>query len=157
MAFHDIHTTVNLSREHATILNESAVKLRVSRSKLVVLLLRKLLVNLKKRKCNFTSVQYQKNAGHNGWKKVHVFFEPVDYEVFTDMRNYYKWSVSALLAMAIDRYLDEILEGGKENFEKNFDKYLIHDYNCDGKLDRTDFCWHITWKLSQELAKKLRD
>lgn len=155
MAVHTIHTTVNLNTKHTILLNESSLKLNIKRSKLVVLLLRKLLANWKHKKCEFMSVKYQRNTEVEGWKKAHVFFEPVDYEVFTDMRNCFKWSVSALLAMAISKYLNEILSIEKKYFKSYCDNYRIHGYARDGKLNKNDICWHIIWKLDEKFAKKL--
>lgn len=150
-----IHTTVNLGINGATRIEKSAEKLGVTRSRLVVLLLRKVLVHWKSLKRNMDSVKYQKNIDGEEWKAVHVFFEARDYEMFIDMRKFFKWSVSALVAMAISKYLDEILIDGKEGIKRHFDNYLVTDYHCSGKLDKNNICWHIIWGFDEKFAQKL--
>lgn len=156
MVTQDIHTTVNLSQSQAMVLNESAGKLGIKRSRLAAMLLRKILAKWEKKQGTFVSVRYQKDMSGGGWKRVHVFFEAVDYEVFTDMRNFFKWSVSALLAEAIKLYLDEILACDKKKFKAYHNKYLIHSYERDGKLYKNNICWHINWKLGAEFAKEIQ-
>lgn len=71
------------------------------------------------------------------------------------MRNCFKWSVSALLAMAIRRYLDDIDKDKNENFKLNCDNYKILGYQCDGKMYKNNICWHIIWELDEKFAQKL--
>lgn len=151
-----IHTTVNLPQSLAATLDAHAAYIGVKRSQLVVLLLRKFLASWKNMKRAMMSVEYQKNELGEGWKKLHVFFEAVDYEVFTDMRNCFKRSVSALLSMAIRRYICGRVTDGKKDFWGDCDNYHINGYRCDGKLDRTGICWHIIWEMDEKTAQKLK-
>lgn len=155
MDLSDIHTTVNLGLHQAVLLNESAVRLGVTRSRLVVLLMRKVLLHWKRMKRNFSTVKYQKSGTAQEWKTVHVFLRKEDYEIFIDMRKFFKWSVSALVAMAIKEYLHEILEGDRQHFQVECDNYKINNYECTGKLDNNKICWHIIWELDEKFAKKL--
>lgn len=156
MEIKSIHTTVHLSKYNASILDENAEKLGIKRSHLVVLLMRKLLVRWKEMQCNFCSVQYQKSSSKDEWKTLHVFFSPVDYEVFTDMRNCFKWSVSALLAMAIREFLSQISDSDRRKFKWHYDNYQIYNYKCEGELNKNNFCWHITWELDKKFSEKIQ-
>lgn len=149
-----IHTTINLSTNHAAQLDEAAHRLRIKRTKLVVLLLRKLLIPFKNTKRSYGPVKYQGNDADDLWKKVHVFYEEDEYEVAIDMRKFCKFSVSALVAMAIDMYIEELLTIGKESIKAHFDRYHIHSYQLCRKLHKNSICWHIKWKLSEEFARK---
>ncbi len=155
MKSQNIHTTVHITKSDASLLDESAVKLGIKRSRLTMLLMRKLLIEWKDLQCNFYSVKYQTSSSKDEWKTLHVFFSKVDYEVFTDMRNCFKWSVSALLAMAIRKYLIEILDNGIQNFQQDCDNYHIHNYKCKGNLNKNNFCWHIIWELDEKFAQKI--
>ncbi len=155
MAHSTIHTTLNMQHSMAAVLDEYAAKIGIKRSGLVALLLRRFISNWKKMMRTMTSVEYQKNFSGDNWKKVHVFFEPVDYEVFTDMRNCFKWSVSALLAMAIRKYLINVQDPEKQDFFDQSDNYQIHGYHCEGKLYNNNICWHIIWELDEKFTQKL--
>lgn len=150
-----IHTTVNLGFAHALLLNASARKLGVKRSQLIVLLMEKLLLLWKSMKRSEVTVQYQKKFSFEEWKVVHVFLTGQEYEVFTDMRNFFKRSVSYMLAIAIRKFLQEILDDGKEKFQSHCDNYEIINYKRTGKFDKNYICWHINWILGEKLAKKL--
>lgn len=152
---HNIHTTVNLGMSDAVFLDKNAEKLGMPRSRLLVLLMRKMLVHWKQMKRNFSSVKYQKNTAGEEWKVVHVFLEAGDYEVFIDMRKFFKRSVSALVAMAIKKYLKEIIADGKDDIKGYCDNYKLIGYQFDGKLDKNCICWHITWELDNKFARKL--
>lgn len=151
----NIHTTVNLSFKNTELLDKNACRLGMTRSRLVVLLMRKMVVQWRSLKRNFTSVKYQKNACGEKWKVAHVFFEVKDYEMFIDMRKFFKWSVSALVAMAINMYLDEIASGGKENLKQHFDNNKVIDYKCTAQLNKNTICWHIYWELDEKFAQKV--
>lgn len=150
-----IHTTVNLSSKNAVSLEDAARQLHLKRSKLVAMLLRKMLKKAKSLQRYFTPVHYQKNIDGDEWKVVHIFIDDRDYEVFIDMRNFFKWSVSALLAMAINKYLDELLNADSKVLKDQYDNYKIIDYHCDAKLNKNMICWHIKWELSEKLAQKI--
>ena len=150
-----VHTTVNLSVSDAQYLDECAKKLKMKRSKLMSLLLKMMMVKAKDLQKSFTTVQYHRRGSSDGWKKVHFFPLSKDYEVFTDMRNSCKISVSFLLSKAISSYLDELLSLGAKKVAKLCDKYYIHHYECNGKVDKNNFCWHIIWGLDERLAKTI--
>lgn len=150
-----VHTTVYLGLNNAVFLDDAAAKLSMSRSRLLVLLMRKMLVHWKQMRRNLSSVKYQKKTTGEEWKIVHVFLEANDYEVFIDMRKFFKWSVSALVAMAIKKYLNEIISEGKDDIREYCDNYKLVGYKCVGKLDKNCICWHITWELDNKFACKI--
>jgi len=108
----------------------------------VALLLRKILSagNLYAKK--FVAVKYQAADPDKNWKTATVYFEDVDYEFFTDMRKFFKESVSLLLSQAIDLFLDTILSEVKE--------ILLNYANSDWDIRRDDVemgvIWTIFWK-----------
>lgn len=149
-----VHTTLNLTQSDATLLDEKAKELRMKRSEIVALMMRKMLAKLKKIPKKFESVSYQKDINDEGWKCVHVFFDGIDYEVFIDMRKFFKWSVSALVAMALKRFVNDFSEINEKNIKVYCDNYKIISYDCDGKLNKNIFCWHIKWELGEIYSRK---
>lgn len=150
-----IHTTVHLTQSLALLLDESAKKLNMKRSELMMLLMRRLLIHWKKMKRSFVTVQYQDNINQEEWKAVHVFLEGKDYEVATDMRKFFKWSVSALLAMAMRLYLNEVLEAGKDNLREYCDNYKMYGYESNGNMNKNNICWQIIWKFNTKFAQNI--
>jgi len=116
----------------------------------VALLLRKILSagNLNARK--FVAVKYQDTDPDKNWKTATVYYSVVDYEYFTDMRKFFKESVSLLLSKAIDLFLDTILSEVKE--------ILLNYANSDWDIRRNDVetgaIWTIFWKNILKIQKK---
>ncbi len=106
----------------------------------VALLLRKILSagNLYAKK--YVAVKYQDADPDKNWKTATVYYNGVDYEYFTDMRKFFKESVSRLLSRAIDLYLDTILS--KEGL-LNYENY---DWDICSDEVKTGMIWSIFWK-----------
>ena len=58
-----------------------------------------------KNQVKFQSVSYQASDVESNWIPFPIRLKEVDHEFFTDMRNFYKMSVSFLLAVATKKYL----------------------------------------------------
>jgi hypothetical protein len=155
MQLGEIHTTVHLSIDDAKMLDESAKKLGKTRSQLMMLLMLRIVAHWRELRRKFFSVKYQRACRGGSWKVKHVFLSGKEYELCIDMRKFFKWSVSALLAFAIHMYLDEIRAGGKEKARYEADNYFLAAYDFTGKLDKNTICWHTIWFLSEQLAQKL--
>jgi len=153
MKSNQINTTVHLSADDAERLDEGAKKLGKKRSELMMDLMYRVLVHWKKLQHVFEAVKYQSYSGCE-WTVKHVSLFPVEYEVCTDMRKFFKYSVSGLLAFAIHVYLDELLEGGEKKARGQRDNNRVAYYICHGKLNNNTICWHTTWHLTDELAQK---
>jgi hypothetical protein len=149
-----IHTTVHLSLEDATRLEDAAKKLGKKRSRLMMQLLYLLMINWKKWHHVFESVKYQSSSG-DAWVVKHVFLPVDDYELCTDMRNFFKYSVSGLLAFTIHVYLDKILSGEIELPEELGDNNHLRGYSCRGEMNKNEICWHTKWILSEEFARRV--
>lgn len=93
----------------------------------------------------FRRVEYQVRGGE--WKRTHISVIGRDYEFFVDMRLLFKRSVSLLIAMAIERHLEEIL---KDNCTDN---YLFQNYVlCEDTADSV-VCWKIYWGIPEKPEK----
>jgi hypothetical protein len=84
----------------------------------------------------------------------HVSLLPVEYEVCIDMRKFFKYSVSGILAFAIHVYLDEMLEAGEKKARGHCDNNQVAFYTFQGKLNNNTLCWSIMWYMTKDLAQK---
>ena len=71
-----------------------------------------------------------------------------DYEFCIDMRNFFKSSVSGLLAFAISEYLEEImLIDSKGRRPGITDNYFFHAYAIICEEVENAVCWRIYWNI----------
>lgn len=122
----------------------------ISSNEIISILLRKMLKKYKNKFKFYHPVKYQKKDPKKQWKRHHVKFNDVDYELFTDQRKFYKLSVSLLLTQAVEEYLDELLneERPKDNYQN-----CIHKITQDSQNDY--IIWNIYWHKSMTIHTKL--
>ncbi len=136
-----LQTSVNINRDNLLVLEQSAECFGISISDLITMLLRKMLIDNENRFKKLETVKYQPDDPEKNWTIKKVSFKPEDYELFTNMRMFYKLSVSFILAKAIDQFLDDIIE----NFGKIQNNYLeklweICRQECDSSV-----IWTVNW------------
>jgi len=92
-------------------------------------------------------VEYQEKIGADKWHRMHVVLLPHEYEFFCDMRKFCKMSVSLLAAIAIDSFLDEIIEEHvqRDANKKETDNYLFHCYIIVKEVIKGNICWKLYW------------
>jgi len=104
-----IGTSINIEKGRLAQFRNAAQRLKVPESELLSMLLqksRKLLGNsavIKQR------VKYQRGYDPADYRIHHVIFSGVDYEFATGRRYLFKISVSFLIRLAIDNFLEEII------------------------------------------------
>ena len=137
-----IKSSVNINIGKLSLIENFSEVNDLSVNEVVVLLLRKILKDGKYSAKKFRAVKYQEVDPDKNWDTLTVYFEDVDYELFTDMRKFFKESVSFLLAKAIDLFLTTIL------FE--VEEILLNYENSDWDICRNDIetggIWTIMWK-----------
>ncbi len=136
-----IKTSVNINFERLALLENFSEKNDLSVNEIVSLLLLKIMKDGNYAVKKFTAVKYQDDDPKNHWDIMTVYFKEVDYEFFTDMRKFFKFSVSFLLAKAIDLFLDTILSEIEEILRNYEDSY----WNIHRKEAATDVIWNISW------------
>ncbi len=142
-----IDTTVYMKRVVLERIDSSAKKFSISRSKLVSLLLIRMMQGKNTDKNRFSRVKYQKRDKNGDWKRPHVMFEPDLYEKNIDMRKLHKKSVSYIVTVAYKRYFDSVIE---ELNDGGFtDNYLKH-YICIGKRIGSVFSYTVFWEYPPE-------
>ena len=136
-----IKSSVNINIKKLSLLENFSEANELSINEVIVLLLRKILEDGKYSAKKFRAVKYQEVDPDKNWDTLTVYFENVDYEFFTDMRKFFKESVSLLLSKAIDLFLDTILSEVEE--------ILLNYANSDWDIRRDDIemgaIWTIYW------------
>lgn len=100
-------TRVNLTLVNYHRLYDAAGKLGITRSSLVKVLIKQYEINEMKHIRLNIPVKYQEKQ--DLWYSFHVNLSEIEYECFLDLRKFTKRSVSLILAIAIDLYLDLVL------------------------------------------------
>ncbi len=137
-----IDTTINIKLVVIERIDATAKKFSISRSKLVALLLKKMMDSKNTDKNRFSRVKYQKRDKNAEWKQPHVMLEPDLYEKSIDMRKLYKMSVSNIITVAYKKYFDAVVQELKngENTDKNRRNYL-----CIGKQYGQVYSYTVFW------------
>ncbi|MCP4130778.1 MAG: hypothetical protein GY754_07335 [bacterium] len=150
-----IKTTINFRVPVLEKINEAAVSLGISRTKIIIRLL-KMVMNEK----DFTAtmcraVRYQlDDPDPDNWHKFHISFQEDDYEFFVDLRKFLKKSVSAVLAYAVEEYLDVILGLTPEDSFKN-DSYRFRHYVISSSEMHGVISWQLFWGLPEKTVDLL--
>jgi hypothetical protein len=149
-----IETTAYLDRECIDLLAAMADDAGISRSKLVVLLLKRVMKDhaaLVRYDC---SVKYQERKPVIKRKRIHVGVELRDYEFFIDMRKLFKLSVSFLIAYAVKMHLEELLRKMSDpGYDEYADNYPYQHYFIIPEKVDSAICWKIYWGIPENPHK----
>ena len=133
-----METTLNI---HASILERitaAACGMGVSRSELILLLVRKIMADIDNPGKIGATVRYQGRCDREEWRVVHIRLRPDEYEYFLDLRKILKMSVSLILAIGVKRYLE------KTNTNLT-DNYQLKNYTLAKQTYGTTIIWHLVW------------
>jgi hypothetical protein len=147
-----IATSINIRNEIFGTLSRAAVKLSISRRDIIVRLLMRIMRNIDKHQGGFTSVRYQPDGPGSGWHCFSIKLNPDENEFFSDLRKICKCSVSLLVAMAVEKYLNDMLEEKlKAIYNKSpFVNYIIHRELVDRVI-----CWRIYWGVPENYPAQI--
>ena len=134
-----IKSSVNINIEKLSLLENFSEDNELSVNEIISLLLRKIMEDGKYSAKKFGAVKYQDIDPDKNWEILTVYFEDVDYEFFTDMRKFFKESVSLILSKAIDLFLDTILSEVEE--------LLLNYANSDWDIRRDDVEIGVIWSV----------
>ena len=134
-----IKTTINMQKSIDTIIHKTALSTGHSKNDIIILLLKKVMLDNRKRISIGKSVQYQDREDPEEWRTVHVRFNPDDYEYFIDLRKLLKMSVSLIIALAVEEFIHE-LNGKIQGDNYSFKYYYISMEVVEGII-----CWKLYW------------
>jgi len=94
-----------------------------------------------------TAVRYQEKREEGEWRRFHLGIGQTEYNFFVDFRVVVKFSVSYLVCMAIEQYLDYFVQnliGQTDNYRRRFHAtYTANFKHCTCIV----LCWGIPPKL----------
>lgn len=101
-------------------------------------------------------VRYQERGEGTSWRRVHLSLDRRDYDLFLDMRKLFRGSVSLLVSVAVERYLDTIVERVLNGeFNEDTDNYPFQCYAIVQESIDNAIVWKIYWGLPANPARIL--
>ena len=146
-------TTLNIHTDVFFKLTQASIILKKSRRDIIVILLMRIMRDIHKFRRGFATVKYQPDDLKEKWHCFPIKFKFDENEFWTDLRKVSKYSVSYLLAIAVDNYLDELMLGNKKNIYNYiyFKNYVLYREVIDGII-----CWQSYWGFPLEHLRTLR-
>ena len=145
-----IQTTMNIHKNNLSLLTTASYTLEKSRSEIIIMLLKKMMNDNNLQKQNNRSVKYQASEKKVLWHKFHISLKSNDYEFFLDLRKIFKMSVSKILAYAVNKYLDSIINTtDSDNYTPI--NYIISKNMVDGVI-----FWQLFWGIPKNLEELLK-
>jgi len=106
-------TTLYIKQDLCEKLDDAAEKMNVSRSALVAALLREYMKRNRAGDKAFMKLKYQDSDGDTRFMTKSICLRKDIYELWCNVRKVYKLSASLLIALAIEFYLNDLLEDKK--------------------------------------------
>jgi hypothetical protein len=150
-----IETTLHVHKSILDKLYQGAVTTGRSTTSIIKLLIQRFMNDNRRMTKTNSRIQYQERDLKENWHCIHVVFNEYEYEYCLDLRKFCKLSVSYILAYAVRRYLDEVLEE-LLNGGTNTDNYYYCNYVFIRKIVNNVICWQIYWGLPLQLNDLLK-
>jgi hypothetical protein len=122
-------------------LSLASSRLGKTRREIVVMLLMKIMRDIEGFQGGFALVRYQERDPLKRWHCFSISFRKDENEFFTDLRKLGKFSVSYLVAIAVERYLDELFEDG----DNGHNYALFTHYAVGQRTEGGIVCWELYW------------
>ncbi len=141
-----IDTTVNVSEGILFRLDEAARRLGITRSGVISALVVRF-AGRGDRGCGvWMRVKYQERLKSGSRRKAHVRLKADEYEFFVDSRKVFKFSVSFIIAQAVELYLEELLKEIKGNADSyRYSNYAMMEFIVDSIITRV-YYWGVPTK-----------
>ena len=145
-----IETTVNINDELLEMLDNAAESLGLSRSRLISVLLVKYVKQNRGGKWAFSRLRYQERRDGCFYSKKTIFLRKDVYDVWCDVRKLFKLSASYIIALAIKKYLGQILKNQK--VPHNYFPMYVAIASQIGNLNSYSIIWG---DIDTKILKKL--
>lgn len=137
-----IRTTINIRHDVYERLSLAANRLNRPRRDVLMAVVMMLMADVERFQRSFRTVRYQPDCPKESWRCYSIVLRPDENEYCVDLRKACKCSVSLIVAMAVETYLDRLMakgESGMHNYAR-FSSYVILRTQVDGVI-----CWHYYW------------
>lgn len=122
-----MRTTVYINISRYKRLERTSFVTGCSPGRIAIVLMNRFKVRNKRSFTCFKAVRYQKPIPGIPWMRMHLDLNESEYEHFIQLRCQHKLSVSHMLAIAIDQYLDKLLAEGMDNYKRSLFPVFIYD------------------------------
>jgi hypothetical protein len=140
-----IKTTINFLQCRLDRVYSVAKESGIGYKKLVKLCIDRFLKDFEKDDFVERALLYQPDA--KNWKKVHFKMEYSEYDAYFDCKKVLRWSFSLIVAVAIDTYLETVL-----NDDKDY-SYPIGSYTKFCYLEEKYPIYMFCWKKNDKIEK----
>lgn len=141
-----IETTLHVNKSILGRLDEGVIMTGRSRTSIVKLLIQRMMHNNQRMIKTYSRIKYQERDLKVNWYRINIVFNEYEYEYCQDMRKFYKMSISYILAIAVLRYLDEMLKRKKSTDNYFYRNYIFIKVTVDGVI-----CWKTYWGIPPKL------
>ncbi len=139
-----IHTSININCKVKNKIEKLSRRYEVHQNTIIRNALCKFARENKKLKTG-SAVQYQHSDEDGKFKPFHVVLSVNEYEIFTDLRDFCKLSVSLILALMIDKLYNDI-SNNKNDDIKMMNNYSSFLYSISLIQNINQKKWIIKWK-----------
>ena len=146
-----IESTIYVNKSILDILNKGALITGRSRSCIIKILMQRVMRDNQKLIKSYSRIKYQKRDLKENWHRLHIVLNEYEYEYYLDMRKFFKMSVSFILAYAVMRYLDEIMNVLLKRI-KSTDNYFCKNYVFIKRTINSVICWQTYWGIPPQLT-----
>lgn len=145
-------TTFNIHSNILQKITEAANRLNTSQRDIIVLLLMKIMADHDRLIRGTSMVKYQHDDEGKKWHCFHIRLKNDEYEYFIDLRKVCKCSISLLIAIAVERYFEELMVCTKKHVDNYqlFNSYVFRRVVMDGIIS-----WHMYWGYPEKELKAL--
>lgn len=137
-----VDTTIYVHETTLQLVDVAIARTGKKRNHIIIALLERAMADSTMRIKTGCAVRYQERDCSARWRTVHVRLKGEEAEYFTDMRKFFKRSVSLLLAEAARAYLAELVENAHEG---KMDNYPFSGYSLSREVKDGLVLWHICW------------
>ncbi len=145
-----METTLNIHVDILAQINRAAQTRSISRSKIIILMIKNVMKNIPDPGRMGKLVQYQPRSSPEKWHRFHIQLRIDDYEYLLDLRKLLKMSVSSILAYALKEYGDKLIKG-KLTDNNRYTNYMIMREVIDDII-----CWRFIWGYPLHIEKLLQ-
>lgn len=146
-----METTINIHKNIMKMLDKGTETTRKSRTFIIKSLMQRMMSDNQKMLKSYSRIKYQRRDEKENWQQLHLILNEYEYEYYLDMRKLFKMSVSFILAYAVVRYLDEVMNE-LTNRNIDTDNYTYRNYIFVRKTIDNIICWHLYWGIPEKLT-----
>jgi hypothetical protein len=142
-----METTINIHCEIFDRIATLSKSWRISRSELIMMLVREMMNSIPDTELIGKMVRYQEQMGPESWRKLHLQVRMDEYEYLLDLRKLFKMSVSLIVAFALKKY---------KIMKKTIpDNYQFKNYVVIREVVDNIISWRIYWGYPRTLKHLL--